>query len=134
MPLAVVSAADIDLTGGVGERAYRPTTVAELRPEYRLGVGQMDVDLRRWTLPPADGGQRAGRHGRGARARPRRRLRDDRRAVGVGAVDLPDRVGEGPDLDIDLPHAATPGQPSCCVTADVGVGHLQIDHFGSGCA
>src|SRR3954451_6003345 len=45
MPLAVVSAADIDLTGGVGERTYRPSTVAELRPQYKLGVGEMDLDL-----------------------------------------------------------------------------------------
>ena len=41
MPLAVVSAADIDLTGGVGERTYRPDSVAQLRPEYKLGVGQV---------------------------------------------------------------------------------------------
>ena len=52
MPLAVVSAADIDLQGGVGERAYKPTSVAQLRPEYRLGVGHMDLDLREMALPP----------------------------------------------------------------------------------
>src|SRR3954453_7610740 len=46
LPLAVVTAADIDLTGGVGERSYRPDAVAQLRPEYKLGVGQLDLDLR----------------------------------------------------------------------------------------
>src|SRR3954468_2006602 len=51
MPLAVVSAADIDLTGGVGERSYRPDAVAQLRPEYKLGVGQLDLDLRGLDLP-----------------------------------------------------------------------------------
>ena len=64
MPLAVVSAADLDLTGGVGEPRYRPANVSDLRPEYRLGLGQMDVDLRRVDAArPADRGQRAGRRG-----------------------------------------------------------------------
>ena len=51
LPLAVVSAAGIDLHGGVGKRDFHPATVAELRPEYRLGVGEMDLDLRRMALP-----------------------------------------------------------------------------------
>ncbi len=42
LPLAVVSAAGIDLHGGVGQRHYSPATVAALRPEYRLGVGDLD--------------------------------------------------------------------------------------------
>src|SRR5262249_45437344 len=54
LPLAVVSAADIDLHGGVGERTDRPATVAEIKPEYRVGVGKMTVDLRRIDLPAGD--------------------------------------------------------------------------------
>src|SRR3954463_6537957 len=51
LPLAVVSSADLDLRGGVGEAEYRPASVAALRGEYRLGVGRMDVDLRNVNLP-----------------------------------------------------------------------------------
>ena len=51
LPLAVVSAADIDLRGGVGEREIRPRTLADLEPQYKFGVGHMDVDLRRLELP-----------------------------------------------------------------------------------
>lgn len=35
---------DIPLTGGVGDRDYRPTTVVD--DEYRLGVGKLTLDLR----------------------------------------------------------------------------------------
>src|SRR3954463_10834246 len=51
LPLAVVSAADLDLRGGVGQAEYRPTSVTQLRPEYRLGMGQLDLDLRGVEFP-----------------------------------------------------------------------------------
>src|SRR4051812_13442215 len=54
LPLAVVSSADLDLRGGVGPREYRPTSVAQLRPEYKLGVGQIDLDLRSLQLPAGE--------------------------------------------------------------------------------
>ncbi len=31
--------------GGVGDREYRPTSVEEIRPVYRLGAGDMGIDL-----------------------------------------------------------------------------------------
>jgi hypothetical protein len=43
--MVVGSAIDFPLGGGVGERLERPATVAELREEYRLGVGQLTLDL-----------------------------------------------------------------------------------------
>src|SRR5689334_23170200 len=46
LPLAVVSAADIDLRGGVGAQQYRPVSVADLHPQYRVGLGHIDLDLR----------------------------------------------------------------------------------------
>jgi hypothetical protein len=44
--LTVGSAIDLPLTGGVGDRTYRPTTWSELRSDYGLGIGQLDLDLR----------------------------------------------------------------------------------------
>ena len=49
-----VSAAGIDLDGGVGERDYRPASVLDLRDKYQLGMGQLVIDLRRTDLPPGD--------------------------------------------------------------------------------
>jgi hypothetical protein len=43
--LVIGSAIDFPLGGGVGERRERPATVAELREDYRLGVGKLTLDL-----------------------------------------------------------------------------------------
>src|SRR5919206_78347 len=45
VPLAIVSAGNIDLRGGVGQRNYRVLDVAELQPQYRIGMGQLNLDL-----------------------------------------------------------------------------------------
>jgi hypothetical protein len=47
IPSGVVEAAGVDTDGGVGQRNYLPATIADLKPSYELGVGQMVVDLRR---------------------------------------------------------------------------------------
>ena len=49
-----VSAAGLDLHGGVGDREYRPASAAELQDEFQLGVGQLVVDLRQTDLPRGD--------------------------------------------------------------------------------
>ena len=44
--LGAASAIDVPFEGGVGERRHRPGDLAELRDEYRLGVGELVLDLR----------------------------------------------------------------------------------------
>ena len=136
LPLAVVSAADIDLHGGVGERSYRPASVAQLRPEYRLGVGQLDLDLRSCRCPPG----RPRSDVRLGMGEARVRVPADA-CVSTAARSAPARPtspsppDEGTNLDIDQHASAVAGRPRLLVTADVGVGHLQIDRtLGSGCA
>jgi phage shock protein PspC (stress-responsive transcriptional regulator) len=54
LPAGAVAAADIHFDGGIGERDYRPTSIAALPEDgYELGVGQLTVDLR--DLPWAEG-------------------------------------------------------------------------------
>lgn len=54
LPAGAVAAADIHFDGGIGERDYRPTSIAALPDDgYELGVGQLIVDLR--DLPWAEG-------------------------------------------------------------------------------
>ncbi|MGH9015193.1 MAG: PspC domain-containing protein [Acidimicrobiia bacterium] len=45
--LAALTAFDVPLEGGFGERAYRPASTADLRDEYRLLGGEMLLDLSR---------------------------------------------------------------------------------------
>ncbi|WP_199257075.1 PspC domain-containing protein [Tomitella fengzijianii] len=39
-------AGSLDTSGGVGQREFRPTTLAQLQPEYRVGAGEILLDLR----------------------------------------------------------------------------------------
>jgi phage shock protein PspC (stress-responsive transcriptional regulator) len=41
----LASVTDITFAGGVGDRTYHPLTEAAVRPTYRLGVGEMQLDL-----------------------------------------------------------------------------------------
>ncbi|WP_081685784.1 PspC domain-containing protein [Candidatus Solirubrobacter pratensis] len=131
LPLAVVSAADIDLRGGVGERDYRPASVAALRPEYRVGAGQLKLDLRALELP-------AGRTdvklvvgvGEAVVRVPEDACVSTDAQIGVGQADLPGGDGHG-GLDVSVADAAPrAGHPVVHVNADIGVGHLQIERDG----
>jgi len=44
--LAAASTFDVPLRGGIGERSFAPTEVGDLREVYRLGVGELTLDLR----------------------------------------------------------------------------------------
>jgi phage shock protein PspC (stress-responsive transcriptional regulator) len=46
------STIDLKLGDGVGERSYAPVTTAALDDPYRLGIGELDVDLSRLRLEP----------------------------------------------------------------------------------
>ena len=50
--LAVTAVIDVPLSGGVGDRTWTPTSAAEVRDVYRLGIGEGVLDLRR-VLPAA---------------------------------------------------------------------------------
>jgi hypothetical protein len=43
---AVSSVIDVPLRGGMGNHVYRPANTAELRREYHLTAGRLDLDLR----------------------------------------------------------------------------------------
>ena len=45
--VGVAAAADLDLKGGIGDREYRPQSVAAIPDDgYELGIGRLAVDLR----------------------------------------------------------------------------------------
>jgi hypothetical protein len=122
LPLAVVSAANIDLTGGVGQHRYRPTSLADIQPKYRVGVGQVDVDLRGLTMPAGTTVNLSVGIGEARVRMPAGVCAATDAKIGVGAADLPERADEGGDVRI---HPS--GHARVLVKADVGVGHLQID-------
>lgn len=42
----------VPLRGGVGDQQWRPTTVSQVAPHYRLAIGTMEVDLRNVDFGP----------------------------------------------------------------------------------
>jgi phage shock protein PspC (stress-responsive transcriptional regulator) len=122
-----VSAAGIDLDGGVGERDYRPSSAADLRDTYQLGMGQLVVDLRQTDLPSGDVPLGIDVGVGDARVI----VPDDvcvatDAQVGIGEVRTFERHNEGVDVDVeDLPSASADAT-RLLVTAEVGVGSLRI--------
>lgn len=123
----IVSAAGIDLDGGVGSRDYRPASAGDLRDTYELGMGELTIDLRQTDLPPGDVPLDLDLGIGDARVI----VPDDvcvatDAAVGIGEVKTFERGNEGIDVDVeDLPDAA-PDVTRLLVKADVGVGSLRI--------
>jgi phage shock protein PspC (stress-responsive transcriptional regulator) len=122
-----VSAAGINLDGGVGERDYRPTSVLDLRDKYQLGMGQLVIDLRRTDLPPGDVPLEV--HVGIGDARvivPRDVCVATDAHVRVGEIRTFQRKNDGIDVDVqDRPDAA-PHVTRLLLKADLGVGSLRV--------
>ena len=124
-----VSAAGIDLEGGVGERDYRPASVLDLRDKYQLGMGQLVIDLRRTDLPPGDVPLEVDVGIGDARVVvPRDVCVATDAHVRVGEIRTFQRKNDGIDVDVrDRPDAA-PHVTRLLVKAELGVGSLRVGH------
>jgi phage shock protein PspC (stress-responsive transcriptional regulator) len=127
-----VSAAGIDLDGGVGERDYRPASALDLRDKYELGIGELIVDLRQTDLPPGDVPLEIDLGVGEARVIvPEDVCVATDGQVGVGEIRTFGQHNEGVDVDYDdLPDAA-PSTTRLLVKAEVGVGSIRIGHSGT---
>jgi phage shock protein PspC (stress-responsive transcriptional regulator) len=125
----IVSAAGLDLHGGVGDRDYRPTTAAELSDGYQLGVGQLVVDLRHADLPRGDVPLKV-RLGIGETRVlvPKNVCVATDAQVGIGEVRTFDRHDGGIDVDVNDRPDSAPARTRLLLDADVGIGALRIGH------
>ena len=119
-----VAAADVTLDGGVGDRQYRPTSMAELRDHYQLGAGQLDIDLRDLDLPRGDTPLEIDMGAGEVRlAVPASVCVATDAEVGVGEARVLGRANSGVDVNLverpDAPAAAS----RLLVDAQIGVGH-----------
>ena len=129
LPLAFVSAANIDLDGGFGERTERPATVAELHSGYRIGAGELTLDLRDVKLPAGDRRIKLGvGTGHVLVLVPSDVCVATTASIGMGAVAVFDRDSGGVDVDWSDGRHAPAGTPRLLVDGDVGVGFLEIRH------
>jgi phage shock protein PspC (stress-responsive transcriptional regulator) len=127
LPLAIVVAADIDIEGGAGDRIYRPTSASELRPDYRLGMGELEVDLRDVALPAG----RTDMHVKVGVGHALVRVPDNACvvsdvSVGAGQVSVLDRGSGG--VDVAFAEAPAPDSiaPQLHLDGDVGLGYFEV--------
>jgi phage shock protein PspC (stress-responsive transcriptional regulator) len=127
--LAVASVADVPLRGGTGDRIYRPTSLAELRPTYRMAVGELVLDLRALDL-----------EGRTARVLvtdgighlevlvPRTATVTAIGHAGAGEVRLFDQAWDGVKVDRGRTFPGREGGGRIVVEARVGLGQVEVLH------
>ncbi len=130
--LAVASAVDIPLEGGVGERTERPTSFSEVKSEYRLAVGQLTLDLTSVPVPITG-------TARTVRARvgvgqlivelPSDQLAVVRGHAGMGQVTIFGESDGGFGVDKDVAPSAPPGQTIVLsLDLSVGIGEVLVQH------
>jgi phage shock protein PspC (stress-responsive transcriptional regulator) len=124
-----VSAAGIDLSGGVGDREYRPSAAGNIPDSYELGMGELLVDLRNTDLPPGDTplDVRLGL-GQITVLVPEDVCVSTRAEVGAGEVAVFDRGSQGVDVDWEDEPSAPSGGSRIVLDADIGLGALNVSH------
>jgi phage shock protein PspC (stress-responsive transcriptional regulator) len=129
LPAGVVSAANLDVTGGHGDRTYRPASSDAVRGTYRLGAGKLVVDLRGAQLTPGDHRVKLSLGvGEAQLLVPRDVCVSSDSHVGIGGVQVFDRDNGGVDFDWQDERRAPAGTARVLVDADVGIGAFTVHH------
>jgi hypothetical protein len=128
--LAVASLASLGNGGPIGDRTYGPASVSELRHEYKLRIGDLNVDLRALELPAGETrvDVNAGMGNVVIRV-PRGVTVDATADAGVGEVSVFDRHQSGWDARERAVEGAGTG-PRLVIDAHVGMGHIEIRPAG----
>ena len=127
LPAAFVSAAGIDLDGGIGERTYRPASAAQVRDHYEVGTGRLEIDLRQANLPAGDRSIDIDvGMGEAVLIVPDDVCVATDARVGMGQASVFDRGSGGIDVDWSEDVTAPSGVSRLLVDADIGIGHLDV--------
>ncbi|HEX9682630.1 MAG TPA: PspC domain-containing protein [Acidimicrobiales bacterium] len=132
LTLAVTAASTVDgrLSGGLGERTYAPTAMADVRSSYRLLAGDQTLDLTRLVIPPSQSVEIEITQGAGEMLL---LLPEESRIVasahvGAGQLRTPlAREDNGVGLDADFTWAGSSERGVIVVDAKLGVGDMRID-------
>lgn len=130
IPAAFVSAAGIDLDGGIGERSYRPLNATQVQPHYELGTGRLEVDLRRADLSGDRDIEIDVGMGEAVLIVPDDVCVATDARVGMGATSVFDRTNGGVDVAWVEDNEPRAGASRLNVDADIGLGHLDIRNTG----
>lgn len=131
--LTLGTAVDLPLAGGAGARTERPASLADVKDEYRLGLGELTIDLTRLP-PPAEGAKQMrikARVGIGQLVvvLPGGVLASVRGHAGIGEVKVFGRTRSGFDVEYGF-EPKTPYGATIAFVLDlsVGVGSVEVRH------
>ncbi|MGH9222236.1 MAG: PspC domain-containing protein [Acidimicrobiales bacterium] len=126
--LAAASVVDVPLRGGAGDRSYRPATVADVRSPYRLGAGEMTLDLSAVDLAPSSSRTIVATVGLGALMVivPRTAEVLVIGHAGLGELRLFGLHSEGMDVDRRVTSPGLEGGGRLIIRAGVGVGQVEV--------
>lgn len=130
--LAGASLIDVPVRGGAGEIGYRPLSVAEIRSPYRLGAGELVVDLSGIDF----GGDTVTVVASVAAGHldvivPRDVALEIDAHVGAGNLILLDRETDGLDIGRDVTDAGREGAGRLILRAKAGVGLVEVRRAGA---
>jgi hypothetical protein len=130
--LLLVALVDVPLRGGVGDREYRPRTLAELDTPYRLAAGDLTVDLGELDLTGTSTRVVAS-VGAGALTVvvPADVAVEVEGEVGAGELRVLDRRDDGLGLDRRVVETGGEGAGRLVLRARVGMGELEVRRAGA---
>jgi hypothetical protein len=127
--LVIGSAIDFPMGGGVGERQERPVSLTALAAEYRLGVGELTLDLTDLAGTVQSPAQRVrARVGIGQLTVivPQGTSVRVEAHVGLGEVQIFDVQGSG--FDVSRQTSPRTGEPVFELVLSVGLGQVEVRH------
>jgi phage shock protein PspC (stress-responsive transcriptional regulator) len=123
----LVTAADIDLDGGVGELEYRPASTIDLRDSYEIGMGELVVDLRETDLPAGDVPIELDVGvGEAMVIVPRDVCVATTADIGIGNVSMFGRDNGGIDVNFEETPEAAPDVTRVVLDANIGLGEVRV--------
>lgn len=135
VPAGVVAAAGVDVHHGVGTRNYSPASIADVKPDYRLGVGQLVVDLRGTQWPKGDTINLKMDVGTGHALVlvPTDVCVQSHAKAGLGYVGVLGTDDGGADVDTERGTVdRSPGARRLVLNAKMGIGAIEVRHFRDG--
>ena len=126
---AVATVVDTDLLrGGIGDRIEEPLVIADVEDTYRLGIGQLRLDLTGPSFAAGETTRIEATVGIGQLAVvvPAEAAIDVRGEVGIGDLQLLGRQRGGISVDLHMRAAGAPGAPVLELDLTAGIGEVTV--------
>jgi phage shock protein PspC (stress-responsive transcriptional regulator) len=128
IPAGAIAAADINIDGSIGQRTYTPTVPADIPADgYKLGTGQLNVDLRNLPWKPGQTVEASAHLGIGQMiiSAPSNVCVIGHATGKAGELVVAGQVSHGIDPDVSL-GSPTTNAPRLLLDADIQLGQMVV--------